>query len=359
MPRWLTVLLVCPLVALNGWVFLQAIDYFETLITTFLAASLLAYLLDYPVRGLERLRFKRGYAVLLVFLVGLTGLSALGFFGIPVLLQELERLSDQLPRWAESAESQLQAFASWARLDPGPWGTDFEASLRSVFQSAFSNLPTLALGTFNNLLQLLFVCVLTVFFAISYRDFLRNTLERWLPGDRGTQLLQQLRRNFHRYVINQLTLAAAIASALVPTFWLLDVPFALLFGIGIGVMGLIPFCAILSIWVVSLLLALKSVWLGLQVLVVGLLIEQLIDNTLTPRILGNLTGLNPIVVLLSLMVGARVAGYLGVLVAVPVAATIKNMVAAPPQAVERQLEAAGSSPQPVARSAGTDRRAVK
>jgi len=62
-------------------------------------------------------------------------------------------------------------------------------------------------------------------------------------------------------------------------------------------MGLIPFGAILTIFIIGLILTLKSIWLGLKVLVVALIIDQIIENTITPRLLGTLTGLNPIVVL--------------------------------------------------------------
>jgi predicted PurR-regulated permease PerM len=254
--------------------------------------------------------------------------------GIPFLAGEFNKLVNRLPTWIESANIQFQAVFNWIDLNTNNFETDIEAwntaiksKLKNELQAFLIGLPNFALGTINNLFQIVFIGVLTVFFAIFGPNFLHNFLQAVLSNERGDRFLGLLSRNFHSYVVNQVTLASTIGISMVPILWLLNVPFALLFSLGIGIMGLIPFCAILSICAVSFLLALKSFWLGVKVLAIALIVDQIIENTITPRLLGSLTGLNPIVVLFSLMVGVQVAGYLGVLIAVPVAATIKSAIA--------------------------------
>jgi predicted PurR-regulated permease PerM len=109
-------------------------------------------------------------------------------------------------------------------------------------------------------------------------------------------------------------------------FLLLHVPFGLLFGIGIGVLVLIPLGDILGIISVSLLTALENVWLGLEVLVVAVLIDLAIDNLVAPRLMGKLISLNPVWIIVSLLLGAKVGGILGVIIAVPLAGAVKNLV---------------------------------
>lgn len=322
-PRWLVVLLIFPLFILDGWLFLVFIDYFNQIITTFMAATLLAFLLNYPTQVLEKIKIRRVYAVLLVFFTAIIIAGLLGLFSIPFLLEQLETLRDRIPSWAESAENQLQQLGVLLKVDLSGWSDKIEISLQNQLQSLATELPNLALGTINNLLQVFFILVLTVFISIFYQGFLESTVDVWFP-ETGNQVFRSLRRNFNSYLVNQFTLATAIGVTLIPAFWLLDVPFYLLFALGIGIMGLIPFGAILSIFAVSFVLSLKSIWLGLKVLAVALIIDQIIENSVTPRLLGTLTGLNPIIILFSLMVGARVAGYLGILTAVPVAATVKS-----------------------------------
>ena len=107
-------------------------------------------------------------------------------------------------------------------------------------------------------------------------------------------------------------------------FLVLRVPFGLLFGLVVGVLSLIPFGAGLSISLVSILVAFNNFWLGVKVLIVSVAIEQSIESGVAPRLLGGFTGLNPVWVLISLLLGAKLGGVLGVLIAVPLASFIKS-----------------------------------
>jgi len=106
----------------------------------------------------------------------------------------------------------------------------------------------------------------------------------------------------------------------------LRVPFGLLFGIGIGFLSLVPFGDVLGFSLVSLLVAYQDFWLGVKTLVLVILVDQVIDQVIAPRILGGFTGLRPVWVLISLLVGTKIAGLLGLLIAVPMASFIKSTI---------------------------------
>ena len=322
-PNWILVLLIFPLVILDGWLFLVVIDYFNQLITTFIAAILLTFLLNYPIQVLEKLNVKRSYAVLITFFTTIILMSVIALLSIPWVIDQFEKFRNQIPAWIDSSQSQLEQLATLFQLDFREWSNDLQRSLKTQIQFFLKNLPNLALGTLGNFLQIFFILVLTVFLGIFYKSLLKNTVEKWFPNT-SPSVQRSLRRNFNSYVVNQFTLGISLTTFMIPALWFLNVPFYLLFALIIGIMGLIPFGAILTIFLISFLLGLKSIWLGLKVLVVAMIIDQIIENTVTPRLLGTLTGLNPIVVLFSLMVGARISGYLGVLIAVPITATIKS-----------------------------------
>ncbi|HEY9647648.1 MAG TPA: AI-2E family transporter, partial [Chroococcidiopsis sp.] len=126
------------------------------------------------------------------------------------------------------------------------------------------------------------------------------------------------------YFIGQATLAALTGALVILAFLILGVPFGVLFGVGIGLMALIPFGTSLGIFGISALVALQSIWIALKVLLVGIVIDQSIQNGRAPRLLGRFTGLNPVWVLVSLLVGVRLAGVLGLLVAVPIAGVARS-----------------------------------
>ncbi|XQQ07520.1 MAG: AI-2E family transporter [Leptolyngbya sp. IPPAS B-1204] len=74
----------------------------------------------------------------------------------------------------------------------------------------------------------------------------------------------------------------------------------------------------------SLLASLQSVWLGAKVLVVCLIVNQISENVIGPRIVGEMTGLNPVWMLISVFIGFKLKGALGLFIAVPIASFIKG-----------------------------------
>jgi predicted PurR-regulated permease PerM len=108
-------------------------------------------------------------------------------------------------------------------------------------------------------------------------------------------------------------------------FLLFQVPFGLLFGLGVGILSLIPFGDVFSLIVITLIIATHDFWLAVKVLAVAVIIDQLIDQAIAPRLLGSFTGLRPIWVLISLLVGTYIGGVLGLIIAVPVAGLIKDV----------------------------------
>jgi predicted PurR-regulated permease PerM len=119
-------------------------------------------------------------------------------------------------------------------------------------------------------------------------------------------------------------MASCLGCALTLVFLILQVPFGLLFGLTIGFMALVPFGGTVGIILVTLLVALRDIGLGLKVLLASVLVQQILENLVGPRVLGKVTGLNPVWVLIAILSGARVGGLLGVVVAVPIAVVIKS-----------------------------------
>ena len=75
-------------------------------------------------------------------------------------------------------------------------------------------------------------------------------------------------------------------------------------------------------------MALQDFGMGARVLIAAVIVQQILENLIAPRILGSFTGLNPVWALISVLTGARVGGLLGVIVAVPTAVVIKTALSA-------------------------------
>lgn len=327
-PRWIVWGLALPLLALNGWVVLQILDYFQTLITIVVTAILLSFVLSYPVHWLSRLRLPRGRAVLLVFLLAIAAISILGVTVVPLLLQQLNDLAERLPTWLESGTNQLASFQIWAAERRLPISIpklleEFEGELSTQLQNLSGNALSLVPDAIGSLLQLLLTVVLTLYMLLQ-GEKLWTGLFQWLPEDwRQTRSL--IRQNFQNYLIGQVTLGLLMGTAMVIAFLLIRVPFGLLFGIGVGILAIFPFGTPVGIAIVSFLTALKSIWLGVRVLAVAAVLDQLVENAVAPQLLGRFTGLNPVWILISLLIGTKIGGLLGLVLAVPTASSIKSI----------------------------------
>ncbi len=329
LPTWLTRGLIIPLIVLNGWLLLLVFQYFESLITVFVAAILMSFLLDYPVKQLEKLGFNRIGAILTVLLMFLVLLSILGITIIPTILQQSDALIERLPSWLDSGNQQIQSFQVWASERNFPVSlSNLAAEILGRLSNQLQQLSGQILGSIfsavGGVLDLLLTLVLT-FYLLLHGEELWTDLFNLFPATLGSEIRESLRTTFHNYFVGQATVAATMGVSMTIGFFLIQAPFWLLFGVSIGIMAFFPFGAALSISVVSFLVALKSIWMGVKVLIVAVVIDQIVESAIAPRLLGGFTGLNPVLVLLSLLTGAKIAGFLGLIVAVPITSFIKSL----------------------------------
>ncbi|BAZ65495.1 hypothetical protein NIES4106_02340 [Fischerella sp. NIES-4106] len=324
--------LFAPLLVLNGWALSVIFHYFHSLIVILVAASVLAFLLNYPVSWMERHGARREQVAILVFLLALSILLALGVTLVPLALTQAQQLVARLPELIDSGRSQLMILNEKAESMGIPINLDallvqINDRVKGQLQAIAGQVLNLAVVTFTSLLDFLLTMVLT-FYLLQHGDELWQSLVSWLPSKFREAFSQTVRLSFQNFFITQLILSTCMASALIPTFLWLKVPFGLLFGLSIGIMALVPYGGSVGIALTTLLVALQDVWVGARVLIAAVIVQQILENLIGPRILGSFTGLNPVWALISVLTGARIGGLLGVILAVPTAVVIKTALSA-------------------------------
>jgi len=328
--QWLTIGLPLPLIVINGWLALQAFQFFQPLITIFTLAALSAFVLHYPVQLLQQRQVKRNYAVLLVFLLTLVILIAAGITIIPLLLEQLRESAKLLPSWIDSGSRELQALDDWAAtqnltLNLSQLVTQLTDRLPDELQTLAEELFTFAFEAIDSVSEVILTVVLTFYLLVDGERLWSGLFQR-LPS-RFSQVVQpSLQQNFQNYLLGQVALAVLVGCSMTAVFLSQKVPFGFLFGLGVGLMTLIPFGDLLSFSLVSLLVASHDFWLGVRTLAVAVVVDQIIDQAIAPRLLGRFTGLSPVGVLAALAVGTKVGGLLGLLVAVPLASSLKSIL---------------------------------
>ncbi|MEA5511018.1 AI-2E family transporter [Crocosphaera sp. UHCC 0190] len=342
-PGCFFIALVFPLVVLNVWVFVFVFNAFQGIFSSFIIAGFFALLLNHPIHFLNRrLNLSRGNSILMVFLSFIVIFALIAIILVPAIVIRFSELVHILPDWIQSATLKADSLSNWTNnskiVDNDRIFTNLSENFQNQLQGFLEGIPDFIFGTIGNILNIFFIFVLTIFFLSYGNSLLRNCLQSWFSPNLGVMIQKTLYRNFNSYILNQLILATVLTVTMIPTLFILKAPFPLLFGLAIGIAGFIPFGAVVTILGISFILLLADFWTGLRVLVVVLLLDQIIENTLPPRLLGKLTGLNPIVILFSVMVGATLGDFIGLITAVPIAATIKSLMLTLNQAETEELD---------------------
>ncbi|MGH7999747.1 MAG: AI-2E family transporter [Brasilonema sp.] len=326
--RLLIVTLLFPLVFLNGWLAFRVLQYFQPLVTTFVLATLLAFILNYPVSILQQRGVKRNYAVILVSLTALIIIFVLGMTLFPIILQQFNEIVKTLPQWIKSSDNQFHHINDWLVAH------GFKVNLNQVLTQVTNRLPneleyladkffSIVIDTVDSISEVLITVVLTFYFLLDGEKIWDGLFKKF-PLSFSQQLRQSVQQNFQNYLIGQVVLAFLMGVSLTILFLVLQLQFALLFGLGVGILSLIPFGDVVSLAVVTLIVASHDFWLAVRVLAIAVVIDQLIDQAIAPRLLGSFTGLRPIWIVISLLVGTYIGGVLGLLIAVPIAGVIKD-----------------------------------
>lgn len=323
--RFQTLGLSIPVIALNIWILSQVFLYFEYVLTVITVAAILAFLLNHLVHVLQRLNLQRTQSVLLVIVLTLALLALLGFFLVPLVIEQATQLLQGLPSWLDQGNQNLSWLNRFAQNHNLPLNlAQISEQIARQVQTLLELLPGLAIGTLGRLLDTILILVLT-FYMLFYGGSLWNGLINLLPNSLGSVVGQSLRFNFQRFFIVQLLLAVFMFLAMMLVMLFLRVNFGLLFALLIGASQLIPVVgASLGIGIITLLVMLQSFWLAVQVTIAAIVMQQIKDNLLAPKLLGDIIGLNPLWQFIALLVGARVAGLLGAILAIPIAGAIKN-----------------------------------
>ena len=204
LPKWLTIGLVVPLLVLNGWLIILAFEYFESLITIFITATLLSFILDYPVRFIEERNVPRALAILIVLLIGILLLAVIGVTVIPILIDQLNGLLERLPSYVASGSEQAKVFEAWADE------RNFPISISTLVADALSRvtyqlqvLSGQLLGSFfsvvGSLLDLLLTIVLT-FYMLLHGNELWEDFFQFFPETSRQKIRDSLKRTFNNYI---------------------------------------------------------------------------------------------------------------------------------------------------------------
>ncbi|MBE9193444.1 AI-2E family transporter [Gloeocapsopsis crepidinum LEGE 06123] len=309
-----------------GWALLQLLVYFETVIVIFTFAAILAALLNYPVRWLRRF-LPRTFAVILVFLVSLLIVIALVITLGFAILSQGQQLINRILEISNSVGfslEQLEAFLQTRNLQ-----LNLDAigeQIRNFALSGISYILNLLGTSLTNFINFVLIAVVTLFMLLNGKNVWHFVLKT-VPEKSRKHFADTVEEKLLGFFRGQLILMLFLSTSTFLVFILLQVPSPLVLSLIIGVIDAVPgIGATLGIGTVFFILLTQDVLLAFKVLAVSIILQQIQDNLISPRVMQNSVDVNPVVTFFALLVGARIAGLLGIFLAVPVAGLIVSLL---------------------------------
>jgi predicted PurR-regulated permease PerM len=308
-------------------------------LTPFLAGAAIAYFLDPLADRLERLGCSRTLAVTLIiatfFLIVILALALL----IPVIQAQVTGFLDRVPGYIDSLRAQAGPLIDRLRAAlPEGQMQDLRSAAGEQAGTAikwvggfFSGMLTGGVALLN-LISLIIVMPLVAFYMLRDWDRMVRRIDELLPGTIQATVREQaaeIDRTLSAFVRGQALVCFMLGAFYAVGLSLVGLEFGIVVGFGTGVMSFIPYFGMGLGLIVGMGIAFAqfSDWVPIALTAGVFAVGQFIEgNFLTPRLVGDRVGLHPVWVIFAVMAGGALLGFTGVILAIPVAATIGVLV---------------------------------
>lgn len=296
----------------------------------FFLAWFLAYLVRPAVVWLEKRKISRSLALLITFSLIAALLSVFIFFVAPQLVREAIQLSKELPQQLPKLWERLQAWLpyqvranlnrmlNWNQLQNLNAGELAQNIIPAVFKSAK--------GVWNLAMQILLISLLPIFFIYALLDFekIREQFYKFIPVSKRSLVrsyLDELNDRFYKYFRGMFVVALSLAVMYGVGLSISGVPFGFLIGVSAGILSFIPYLGSILGFIAAVIVTsiYDPTWAHFIGIGITWTVSQTIESyLLTPKLVGKEVGMNPLLVILLVIAGANVAGFIGMFVAIPV-----------------------------------------
>lgn len=354
--QWRSRLTALLCIAVAVWLVEQLVPVLQSvgdILLLFFLAWMVAFILEPVVGLLERRGARRGGAVGLVYVAVLLGLVVAGLFLVPVAVDQLGQIRDLLQSVAPQMPTSEDIRQVLARLGvPESALAEFyrpellTEQIRTALGSGVQGALSLATSAVTVVMQLLLVMVLSFYMLLDARHITRGVL-RIVPDqhrDKALLFLSQWSASFGGFLRGQVIQATLFGAVVVVVMIIFRLDLVVVAALTSAVLMLLPVVGPVLSLIPPMAVALFNPPASVvAILLVLLVIQTILINVLTPRILSSQMGLNPLLVLFAILVGLRVGGLLGSFFAVPIMGVVYGMASALFNSWQSSEDAATSS----------------
>jgi predicted PurR-regulated permease PerM len=314
-----------------------------SVLTPFIAAIVTAYIFNPLVTLLER-RTRSGRApwIVVIYVVAFSLLYGLFTWVWPRIIYQYNGFVEQLPQIVVNLTEMFEGSRTFSvvpgiTFDLAPLEEQLINTATDLGRTLSEGVPHLVFSALETAIYILIYLIVTFYLLLQSRE-LKHWTVRHIPTSYRAEigaLGSQIDRVLSSYIRGQLMLIVIMAVLLYIPLTILQVPYALVIAIASGVLELIP---ILGPWSAALIAMVVSLFqpvvpFGLSNLALAGLIgviyftlRQIEDSFIIPNVMGHLVRLHPAVVLFAVLAGGSLAGALGLLLSIPIAAVVRILL---------------------------------
>lgn len=308
---------------------LWALFYLREIVLIVLTSIVIASAIEPAVRSLMRLKLPRVFSVLLVYLVLGTLLVGVFYVFAPLFLDEVTSLLSSLPSQLSSISAQTVPNGVSELLERVSLSEFLQSLQVSLSSTSFGFVQTASV-VFGGLLSFILVVVFSFYFAVEetgVEDFLRIVIPKRYE-ERALALWKRSQVKIGLWMKGQLAIAFIVGVFVYLGLTIVGVQYALLLAILSAFFELIPLFGPVLAAVPAAGIAFTDGGLGLMLVVIGVfvIIQQFENHLLYPLVVTKAVGVSPIVIILALLIGGQLAGLMGIILAVPAAVILQEIV---------------------------------
>lgn len=296
--------------------FLKILWQIRDLLYALFFAFILMSALKPPVRFLEEKKVPRPLAVIFVFFTFVFSIFFLLFFILPPLLRESFLFLKNLPILLNNLVPNAPSYINFDAL------TQFLPNLTE-------NLIKFITGFFSNFIFIVSIIFFTFYFLLEER-FLKKFLVNFLEEKEAEKIViifDNIEKRMNAWFWGELTLMAIIGILSYVGLSLLNVRYPIPLAIIAGLLEIVPIIGPTIATIPAFFVAASSSWfLGLSVIALYFLIQQIENNLVVPLVMKKAVGLNPITSLIALTIGGKIGGFMGILISIPFALFLETLI---------------------------------
>jgi predicted PurR-regulated permease PerM len=276
------------------------------------------------VHKLSEQGIPRALSIIVLYLAIISLLSIILYFLIPPIANQLKELTFNFPYYQDKI-SQIDLGGATSTI------SKILDDLSSKLSSVTGNIITGIVSVFGGVVSTVTVLVLTYYFLVDKQGVAKMTLKLIPKNQQGkfVETINKVSVKLSDWIQGQLVLMLVVGVVDWIALSIIGIPYALVLGVLSGLLEIVPVigpvvAAVFAVFIA--LVASAALWKIIAVVVVYIIVQQLENHILVPKIMQKAVGLSPIVVIIAILIGSKLLGVGGALLAVPIAAGLQVLI---------------------------------